>query len=453
MTPDARLQATIDLLEEVVSSPRPADGTASDFFRSRRYIGSKDRRAVADEVWGILRTWARVGWWIRRLCEQLDVSGGVPEWDAVSPRLRALAYRSLVVGESLTDLDCLCSGEKFAPHRLREREKALLRALRNQKLTRDDQPEWVRGEVPEWIVPDLETLYRDRTAPLLEALNREAPVDLRVNTLKAAAGEAVARLQDDGVQTRPGVLSPWSLRLEGRANLPATAAFREGLVEVQDEGSQLVALLADARPGMAVVDFCAGAGGKTLALAAGMQNKGRLVACDVSEGRLERSAVRLRRAGVHNVTRHALSGERDKWVKRSAGRFDRVLIDAPCTGTGTWRRNPDARWRLDRETVRALAELQGHVLDSASRLAKPGGRVIYATCSLLPEENEVRIRRFLAASPDFRVVDIRTLWSDLVGTGPCPSDDPFLRLNPLDHDTDGFFVAVLERVAPQVGES
>lgn len=446
--PAARLQATVDLLEAVVSSPRPADGTASEFFRARRYIGSKDRRFIADDVWSLLRTWARIGWWIRRLHSQLGLPGEAPEWGDVPPRLRVLAHRVLVAGYSLSDLDLLCSGDKFCPHRLREREKALIRALRGQRLTHSDQPDWVQGEVPEWIIPDLAACYGDRVMSLLEALNREAPVDIRVNSLKADVAEGIARLESEGITVRPGLLSPLSLRLEGRANLPATDTFREGLVEVQDEGSQLVGLLVDARPGMAVVDFCAGAGGKTLAMAAGMQNKGRLIACDVSQGRLERSAVRLRRAGVHNVTRHVLSGERDKWVKRSAGRFDRVLIDAPCSGTGTWRRNPDARWRLDRQSVQALDELQGHVLDSASRLVRPGGRVVYATCSLLPQENEARIERFLASSPDFRVLDVRTLWSDLVGTAPCPATGPFLRLDPLEHDTDGFFVAVLERVEP-----
>src|SRR5205823_3544509 len=193
------------------------------------------------------------------------------------------------------------------------------------------------------------------------------------------------------------------LRLRERVPLGSLAAFKEGLVEVQDEGSQIAALLADARPGMRVVDFCAGAGGKTLALAAGMANRGKVVACDVSQRRLERAARRLRRAGVNNVERRALTGERDKWVKRHAGGFDRVLVDVPCLGTGTWRRNPDGKWRARPEDLAELVVRQQQILRSAARLARPGGRLVYATCSLLHEEDEAQTEGFLAAEPEFSV--------------------------------------------------
>jgi 16S rRNA (cytosine967-C5)-methyltransferase len=263
--------------------------------------------------------------------------------------------------------------------------------------------------------------------------------------------------------------------------------FKEGLIEVQDEGSQLVALLADARPGMRVADFCAGAGGKTLAMAAQMKNKGKIVACDVLEGRIARAAVRFTRAGVHNVERRALTSERDRWVKRHAGTFDRVLIDAPCTGTGTWRRNPDAKWKLKPSDLEELTDLQRNILDSAWRLVKPGGRLIYATCSLLQEENEAQIEAFLAAHPDFKLVPIADVWKEVLGRSASPdvipaerseSRDPchapaalndrmgsgsdrfaavrddskescdmaMLSLTPAQHGTDGFFAAVLQRV-------
>ena len=214
---------------------------------------------------------------------------------------------------------------------------------------------------------------------------------------------------------------------------------------MQDEGSQLVALLADARPGMRVADFCAGAGGKTLAIAARMQNKGKIVACDVLEGRIDRAAVRFNRAGVHNVERKALSSERDQWVKRHAGTFDRVLVDAPCTGTGTWRRNPDAKWKLTPEDVAELEQVQRNILDSAWRLVKPGGRLIYATCSLLAEENEAQVEAFLAAHADFKPVPVGEVWPGAVG-GDCPATSATLSLTPAQHGTDGFFAAVLERV-------
>ena len=208
--------------------------------------------------------------------------------------------------------------------------------------------------------------------------------------------------------------------------------------------SFLVALLTDARPGMAVVDYCAGAGGKTLCLAAAMANKGRLVACDVAEWRVDRAGDRLRRAGVHNVTKRVISGETDKWIKRAAASFDRVLVDAPCTGTGTWRRNPDAKWQLGENDLLELVVRQQDILTSAARLTKPGGRLVYATCSLLTEENEGQVETFLARHPDYKVVPIPELWQQVIGTA-CPVAGPYLRLSPLTHGTDGFFGAVLER--------
>jgi 16S rRNA (cytosine967-C5)-methyltransferase len=254
-----------------------------------------------------------------------------------------------------------------------------------------------------------------------------------------------------GIKAAPTELSPWALRVQGRPNLPAQAAFTEGLVEIQDEGSQLAALLVGARPGMRVCDFCAGAGGKSLALAAAMGNKGHIVACDVSGPRLEGATKRLRRAGAHNVERRHLESERDAWVKRHAGSFDRVLVDAPCSGTGTWRRNPDARWRLTPQDVAELRELQGRILASAARLVKPGGRLIYVTCSLLPEENERQAEAFAAANPEFEPVPVSQVWREALGTKPPPGHpdwgDPWLRLSPARHGTDGFFVAVFARQA------
>lgn len=442
MTPAARLQAAIELLSAVAATPRPADGTASGYFRARRYIGSKDRRAIAERVWGMLRRWAREGWWLRRVW-----LGRAPDWDALPARARLLADLVLVDGLEAAGVEALFTGRDHAPQPLGKAERQMVERLAGQTLEHPDMPGWVRWEVPEWFVPRLAPLYGDHLSAALAALNAEAPVDLRVNTLKTDLEHAVAELAADGVDAAPTRYSPLGLRLDGRTTLAATRAFRAGLVEVQDEGSQLVALLADARPGMAVADFCAGAGGKTLALAASMEGRGRLVACDVSEGRLERSAERLKRAGASNVTRRPLSGERDKWVKRAAGAFDRVLIDAPCTGTGTWRRNPDAKWRLTENGIDELTALQGRILRSAARLAKPGGRVIYATCSLLPEENEQQIASFLNETADFRILPVAAVWAETVGTAvPCPTDQSFLRLDPARHGTDGFFVAILERV-------
>lgn len=452
MKDDARLQAAIDLLEVISGTSRPADGTAAAFFRERRFIGSKDRRAISMRVWGVMRHWARLTWWFREAAADTWANGERPDWDSIRPRARLISYLVLIEGMGLAGVEGLCTGEIHAPRPLNEHERAVVRFLRGKPLNHNGMPLWVRGEVPAWVANYLKDIYGDDLPELLDALTKEAPVDLRVNTLKCDLDNAIIALAEGDpenvVEAVPGQYSPLALRLEGRVNLAATNAFRGGLVEVQDEGSQLVALLAGARPGLSVVDFCAGAGGKTLAMAAEMQNKGRLVACDVSQGRVDRSAERLKRAGAHNVTRRVLSSETDKWVKRSKGTYDRVLIDAPCSGTGTWRRNPDAKWRMSEDMLAELTALQGRILRSAARLAKPGGRVIYATCSLLPEENEKQIESFLAEQgAAYRVVSVADLWPELVNPSvPCPVEGPYLRLDPARHDTDGFFVAVLERL-------
>ncbi|HXC91667.1 MAG TPA: RsmB/NOP family class I SAM-dependent RNA methyltransferase, partial [Stellaceae bacterium] len=278
----------------------------------------------------------------------------------------------------------------------------------------------------------------------MAALNAAAPVDLRVNLLKADRETVRRVLAAEGVAAEPTPWSPLGLRLAARAPLSGLKAFKDGLFDVQDEGSQLAALLAGARPGMRVVDFCAGAGGKTLALAAGMANRGKLVACDVSARRLERAGLRLRRAGVGNVERRVLSSENDKWVKRHAGGFDLVFVDVPCLGTGTWRRNPDAKWRSQPEDLAELILLQQQILRSAARLVRAGGRLVYATCSLLREEDAAQAEAFLAGSPDFALLPAARAWAETIGR-TSPSGEDYLFLTPARHGTDGFFVAIFER--------
>ena len=292
--------------------------------------------------------------------------------------------------------------------------------------------------------PNFERVFGEELEREMAALNAGAPIDLRVNLLKADREAARRALAVEGIAAEP---TPWSsigLRLMERVPLGGLAAVKDGLVEVQDEGSQIAALLVDARPGMRVVDFCAGAGGKTLALAAQMANHGKLIACDVSARRLEKGARRLRRAGVDNVERRVLTSERDKWVKRQAGGFDRVLVDAPCLGTGTWRRNPGYKWRVTPEELAGLIVRQQQILNSAARLVRPGGRLVYATCSVLHEENEAQADAFLAASPEFSVVPAAKVWHEAIG-GVAPGGERFLRLTPARHGTDGFFVAIFER--------
>ena len=305
-------------------------------------------------------------------------------------------------------------------------------------------PRAVANDVPEWLEPYLERVFGKSLEREMAALNASAPIDLRVNLLKTDRETARRALAAAGVRTEPTPWSPIGLRLAERMPLSGLTAFKDGLFDVQDEGSQIAALLAGARPGMRVVDFCAGAGGKTLALAAGMANRGKLVACDVSARRLERAARRLRRAGVGNVERRTLASERDKWVKRHAGGFDRVFVDVPCLGTGTWRRNPDAKWRSRPEDLAELVERQQQILRSAARLVRPGGRLVYATCSLLREEDEAQSEAFLADAPDFSLVPAARAWEETIG-GNSPGGEDYLFLTPARHGTDGFFVAVFER--------
>ncbi len=429
MTPAARLAASIELLAEIADHPRrPADAVANDFFRNRRFIGSGDRRAVSERVWRVLRSQRRLAWWLER-------GGG-----AATPRL-LLAASLMLEGWTLGGVAQSFSGGQYGPVPLLQPEFAALRPLEDHTLNHPEMPGAVRMEVPDWLFPAIEARFGDETAAEMEAALDPAPLDLRVNLLKGTREQARDALSAEGVEATPTPYSPWGLRIDGRRSVTAGPAFQGGLVEIQDEGSQLVAALLGAAPEMRVVDWCAGAGGKTLAVAALMQNRGHLVACDVSGPRLESAVRRLRRAGVQNCERH-LVAPGDKWAKRRGGTFDRVLVDAPCTGTGTWRRNPDARLRLRELDLAELLPKQAMILDAASRLVRIGGRLVYATCSLLPDENEGQVERFLERHQEFSQIPLSEAWP-LDGPPPCPG--PALSLTPRRHGTDGFYGAVLER--------
>ncbi|TXH33839.1 MAG: RsmB/NOP family class I SAM-dependent RNA methyltransferase [Rhodospirillaceae bacterium] len=438
MTPGARIQAAIELLGEIHGGTAPADRAAAAYFRNRRYIGGKDRREVLDHAYGVLRRRAALDWWLARS----DVSLA----DGRRERARVIAKLLLIDGWSADRVAGSFDGGQYRPVMLDPQERRLVKALAGQPLNPPDQPQAVRLEYPDWIAEQLIDVFGADLEHEMAATLDEAATDLRVNALKATRDQALAALARDGVEAAPTALSPLGLRVKGRPPLATMESFRSGLIEVQDEGSQLVALLADPKPGMRVVDFCAGAGGKTLALAAQMQNKGKLVACDVLQGRVDRAATRLTRAGVFNVERRGLSSERDPWVKRHAGSFDRVLVDAPCSGTGTWRRNPDARWRLKPGDIGELSDLQRRILDSAARLVKPGGRLIYATCSLLPVENTDHLAWIAEHLPDFELVPLQKVWGEAIGTA-CPVAGETLSLTPARNGTDGFFTAVFQRRA------
>lgn len=438
MTPAARLAAAIELIGALEDGGRrPADAIANEFFRARRYIGGGDRRAIAERAWGVVRQRLRLGWWLDRI--------------AARPTPRFLIAADLLLRDGLDVAGVLGAfpGGQYAAEPLNILEQRLLRALEAARgghgLLHPEMPEPVRLDLPGWVIPGFTARFGPALAAEAAAMEGEAPLDLRANLLKTGRAEVAALLAAEGVAAEPTPLSPWGLRLPGRQPVMQTRAFQEGLIEIQDEGSQLIALLADARPGMRVADLCAGAAGKTLALAATMQNRGRITACDVSAPRLEAAGRRLRRAGVDNAERHLLAPG-DRWAKRRAGQFDRVLVDAPCTGTGTWRRNPDARLRTGPGDLAELVAKQGEILAIGAELVRPGGRLIYATCSLLPDEDEDQVRSFLEGHPAFAVVPLARAWAECGMTGPAPGGGDFLLTTPARHGTDGFFAAVLQRM-------
>jgi 16S rRNA (cytosine967-C5)-methyltransferase len=315
----------------------------------------------------------------------------------------------------------------------------------------EDLLERHRHNLPEWLVAPLKAQVGDGFWPLVESLQQPAPLDLRVNTLHDKRADVQKELAAVALKAVPTPFSPWGLRIDGKPPLNKFDAFQRGAVEVQDEGSQLLALLLDAKRGEMVVDFCAGAGGKTLAIGATMRNTGRLYAFDTSAHRLDALKPRLARSKLSNVHPAAIAHERDDRIKRLAGKIDRVLVDAPCSGLGTLRRNPDLKWRQSPKSVEELTVKQAAILQSASRLVKSGGRLVYATCSVLPAENEAIAEAFSAANPDFELQDVKSLLEGLKVDGAdtlCAGGEEgsrYLRLWPHRHATDGFFAAVWNR--------
>lgn len=423
MKPAAQIQAAIELLELIDEQKMPADRLMAKYFRDHRYIGSKDKATISEWLYLTLRRKAMYAW----LAEQI----GLP----VEPRVIiavAVAQSDLVVTE-------MFNGVEYAPKKLSHTEKtALTSSLSLIKL--DAAPDWVRLNIPEWLVPKLQHSLGDMFEAEMLALQDRATTDIRVNTLKTTRESLIKELESQGFSPQPTPLSPNGLRFSTRVSLFNQNSFKNGWFEVQDEGSQLIATVCDVKPGMRVVDFCAGAGGKTLALSAMMENKGVLHACDVHSKRLQNLTKRTKRAGVHNVQVHLLSSERDKWVKRNSGKMDIVLIDAPCTGTGTWRRNPDAKWSLQNEDLQNLMKIQNNILESAARLLKPGGKLFYATCSLLENENEQQVEQFLSENRTFSAASITNIDgnNDLYQLR-----NHQLRTFPAKSAMDGFFVAAL----------
>jgi 16S rRNA (cytosine967-C5)-methyltransferase len=426
-----QVQTAIEVLEGIEKSPLPADRFMGVFFKPRRYIGSSDKGVVANLVYDTLRHKAALGYVLGHARLKS------------TPRTLVLAHlvRS---ADGVPPVADIFTGERFAPAALTAEEAAALPALKAADLQK--APTHVLGNFPDWLLPHLTAAFGDSLLAEVAALTGRAATDLRVNTLKTTRAALEDTLHTLGYPVVPTPYSPLGLRLPDRRPLFGLEPFQQGHFEIQDEGSQILALLAGASPKMRVVDFCAGAGGKTLVLAAQMRNKGRIDACDVVADRLTDLRPRLARAGADNVQVHVLSSERDAWVKHHKEQADVVLLDVPCTGTGTWRRSPDSKWRLTPDTLSNVCATQASILDSASRLVKPGGRLVYATCSVLPAENHEQVTAFLARTPDFSLRPMPDEWAAHLGP-TCPVTTPMLQLTPLRHGTDGFFAAVLQKKA------
>lgn len=433
MTPAARIQSVLEILERIEKSPIPMDLTIGDYMRNRRFIGSKDRSAIVEKTYDVIRHHARIGWALEQ--------AGVP--DAPSARLRLLAL--MVMAEGLEKTAPLWDGSRHGPSPITEDEREIL-----DRLPTDfgSAPVEVVCECPPIYAPSLRAYFGDDFADEMAAMIPPAQLNLRVNLAIGDVDKAISLLAEDNVSTARNHYSPWGLKVQGKAFLSLTRAFKKGLIEIQDEGSQLIALCCGARPGQQVLDYCAGAGGKTLALANGMlveeRVKGRIVAMDLEPARLAKAKDRCRRARISDIVElRPLSEEKNrKWLRRQKESFDCVLADVPCSGTGTWRRNPDMRWRVYGPSLEEITEIQADILEKVAGAVKPGGRLVYATCSLLPEENEHQIERFLNDHPEFKLKSLADIWPENLEV---PCDGSYLRLTPRRHNSDGFFAAIMER--------
>ncbi|MFD0668973.1 RsmB/NOP family class I SAM-dependent RNA methyltransferase [Ramlibacter sp. MAHUQ-53] len=413
MHPKALLDACAELVGLALKFEHPADAVVSRYFRDHRNLGPRERATLAETVYAVLRQ--------KLLFDHFAPSGSGPK----ERRMAILGF---------------AGPRDFLQGALNDTEKRWLDQC--DAVRPEDLLERHRHNLPEWLVQPLKEQLGDAFWALVDSLNRPAPLDLRVNALTAKREDVAKELKAAGIASQPTPFSPWGLRLEGKPALTKLDAFTRGAIEVQDEGSQLLAAMLDAKRGEMVVDFCAGAGGKTLAIGATMRNTGRLYAFDTSAHRLDALKPRLARSGLSNVHPAAIAHERDDRIKRLAGKIDRVLVDAPCSGLGTLRRNPDLKWRQSPKAVAELTAKQAAILRSAARLLKPGGRLVYATCSVLREENEAIAQAFTAEDPSFRVLPAAEALAGLkLGDVQALCSGDYLRLWPHRHAMDGFFAA------------
>jgi len=437
MTPAARTEAAIYLLSKITDERRPADDIVRAWFQARRFVGSKDRRAIRERVYGCLRRIGRLDWHLNEIASSTEKSA----------RLRVLTDVTLEGSNAQDHFD----GSTHGPQPLNDKEEIIAVALAERHLDDPAQPGHVQVELPEWLFNTLKPVYGGTFMAEMFAMNTPAPMDLRVALGRVSRDQAQKSLAKSGIKSYLTDLSPLGLTLQAHTDIARTPAFKKGFVEVQDEGSQILSLLVGAKAGMNILDYCAGAGGKTLALADRMgltdgHSNSRLVASDIDGTRLDRMDHRFRRAKLSDKIEKVIIDAEGQCFEGQQSSFDRILVDAPCSGSGTWRRHPEQKKRLTQGRLSELKHMQDSVLEKAAPLLKVGGRLIYATCSLLREENEDRISAFLGTHPNFKIIPIQTVWTETIKKAECPemNEMPYLRLTPYSHDTDGFFVAVME---------
>lgn len=422
MTPAARLQSAIEILTALDETRLPADRFLRDWFRARRYAGSKDRAVVAQTVYDVLRHRASLAWRMGREDPRSLVIGSL-----------------LSQGHSAGDIAKLFAGEGYGPALLTEDEHWAIAAQT------PDPPAYIRGEYPAWLERELIRSLGDALPAEMQAMQARAPVDLRVNTLRAEREETLVGLRSLGIKAEPTPFAPHGIRIpsaEGLSALEHTRFFQTGAFEFQDEASQIAALLCAAEPGMRVLDLAAGAGGKALAMAADMENQGEILALDINPARLKQIGPRARRAGATIIKPTDKRGG-PLW---GDGKFDLVLVDAPCSGSGAWRRNPETKWRLTPDTLHERTELQAWLIDDGARHTKPGARMVYATCSVLACENEDVIEAFLARNSAFQAIPASEIWRAVTDRQPPPTLQHYFKASPLKIGTDGFFACIMTRL-------
>lgn len=410
----ARIQALIELITLFIdNTDQPADRMIGEYFKTRRYIGSKDRQFISEHFYTILR-------------QYIYLTAGVEK-----PTARLIVSRYI-------DNDNLFDDSDYGPKSLSTYERASLTKARKHHVTEAENL-----GTSEWLFEKVKISFPEKYAFEINALNESAKTDLRINPIKTTRDHALRALAQDGIQAEATPFSPYGIRLQQRYNLKNHPLFLKGDLEVQDEGAQILSMICDVKSSQRVLDYCAGAGGKSLLLGALMQNTGQLIATDIHDWRLEKAKQRFKRAGLHNTETRVIEAQ---WLKRQVDRFDRVLIDVPCSGSGTWRRNPDVRLKMTESGLEELVMLQRDIMKKTAPLVKIGGRLIYGTCSILRDENHDQITWFLEQHPEFQLLPIPDAIAATLSL-PASATSGMLQLTPYQHQLDGFFVSVLERVS------